>query len=153
QVHVLDNEQHTIRIGSRVPIQTASFIGTGTTIIDQGRNNNPNNANNLGNFGIGTPATQFQYENVGLNIDLQPVVHEDMVQIKMKIETSDVGAAGVGGNPTFTQRQMSSVASIRNGQTTMIAGVAQQNESEGRQGLPLLGLLPGVGRLFSIPKK
>jgi general secretion pathway protein D len=152
QVHVLDNEQHTIRIGQRVPIQTAQFIGTGTTIVDNsGRPGNNNNNNNL--TGFGTPATQFQYENVGLNIDLQPVVHEDQVQIKMKIETSDVGAPGVGGNPTFTQRQMSSVASIRNGQTTLIAGVANQSEVESRQGIPFLSLLPGIGRLFSTPKK
>jgi general secretion pathway protein D len=151
QVHVLDNEQHTIRIGSRVPIQTAQFIGTGTTIVDNGGRPNNNNNNNISGFG--TPATQFQYENVGLNIDLQPVVHEDMVQIKMKIETSDVGAPGVGGNPIFTQRQMSSVASIRNGQTTLIAGVAQANETEGREGIPFLSLLPGIGRLFSTPRK
>jgi general secretion pathway protein D len=153
QVHVLDNEQHTIRIGSRVPIRTASFVGTGTTIVADPNNRNPNNPNNFNNLGVGTPATQFQYENVGLNIDLQPVVHEDMVQIKMKIETSDVGAPGVGGNPTFTQRNMSSVASIRNGQTTLIAGVAQQNESNGREGIAFLSLLPGIGRLFATPKK
>ncbi len=152
QVHVLDNEQHTIRIGSRVPIATASYQGFGTTIVDTNGRNNPNN-NNLGNVGLSTPATSYQYENVGLNIDMQPTVHEDMVQIKMKVETSDVAGNGNGGNPIFTQRQMSSVASIRNGQTTLIAGVAQQNESSGRSGIPLLSLLPGIGRLFSTPTK
>lgn len=159
QVHVLDGEQHTIRIGSRVPIQTATYQGFGgTTVIDNGgRNGNNGNNNNLnngiGNIGLSTPATSYQYENVGLNIDMQPTVHEDMVQIKMKVETSDVGPPGVGGNPTFTQRQMSSVAGIRNGQTTLVAGVAQQNESNGRSGIPLLSLLPGVGRLFSTPTR
>lgn len=153
QVHVLDNEQHTIRIGQRVPIQTASFIGTGTTVVTgNGQNQNQNNNNNAA-F-LGGPATQFQYENVGLNIDMQPVVHEDQVQIKMKIETSDVAEnSGVGNNPIFTQRQMSSVASIKNGQTTLIAGVATENKSEGRQGLPLVSLLPVVGRFFTIPRQ
>ncbi len=152
QVHVLDNEQHTIRIGQRVPIQTASFVGSGTTVVTGQPNNNNNNQNNQ-NF-IGGPATQFQYENVGLNIDMQPVVHEDQVQIKMKIETSDVAAnSGVGGNPVFTQRQMSSVASIKNGQTTLIAGVATENKSEGRSGLPLVSLLPVIGRFFTVPKQ
>jgi general secretion pathway protein D len=148
QVHVLDNEQHTIRIGQRVPIQTASFVGTGTTVVDGGNRPNQNP-----NFSFGTPATQFQYENVGLNIDMQPVVHEDMVQIKMKIETSDVGAEGVGGNPIFTQRTMSSVASIRNGNTTLIAGVATENKTKSVQGLPLLSLLPGIGRFFATPRE
>lgn len=153
QVHVLDNEQHTIRIGQRVPIQTASFVGTGTTVVTTGGGGNQNQNPNNQNF-AGGPATQFQYENVGLNIDMQPVVHEDQVQIKMKIETSDVAAnSGVGGNPIFTQRQMSSVASIKNGQTTLIAGVATENKSEGRQGLPLVSLLPVIGRFFTVPKQ
>lgn len=153
QVHVLDNEQHTIRIGQRVPIQTASFVGTGTTVVTTGGGGQQNPNQNNQNF-TGGPATQFQYENVGLNIDMQPVVHEDQVQIKMKIETSDVAAnSGVGGNPIFTQRQMSSVASIKNGQTTLIAGVATENKSEGRQGLPLVSLLPVIGRFFTVPKQ
>jgi general secretion pathway protein D len=144
---VLDNEQHTIRIGQRVPVRTAQFVGSGTTIVDgNNRGNNPN-------FSFGTPATQFQYENVGLNIDMQPMVHEDMVQIKMKIETSDVGAEGVGGNPIFTQRTMSSVASIRNGQTTLIAGVSTENKGRSVQGIPFLSLLPGIGRLFATPRE
>lgn len=153
QVHVLDNEQHTIRIGQRVPIQTASYVGTSTTVVTgNGGGNNQNNQNQNVST-LGGPATQYQYENVGLNIDMQPVVREDMVQIKMKLETSDVAeGAGIGGNPIFTQRQMSSVASIKNGQTTLIAGVSSVTRSDSVQGLPLISLLPGIGRLFATPK-
>jgi len=150
QIHVLDGEQHTIRVGQRVPIRTASFFtGTNVNVAGDGRNNNGNNALAFG----GSPATQFQYENVGLNIDVTPTVREDLVQLKMKVETSGIGGEGVGNNPIFTQRQLSSVASIRDGQSTMIAGVSSVSDKDTRSGLPLIGLVPILGRLFSIPNQ
>jgi general secretion pathway protein D len=146
QIHVLDAEQHTIRIGRRVPIQTASIPTGGIAVTgNQNQNQNPNNINQFA-------VQQFQYENVGLNLDVTPTVREDLVQLKMKIETSDVDPeGGVGGNPIFTQRTMSSVASIRDGHTTLIAGVSQELDSDGRRGLPILGSLPILGRLFTVP--
>src|ERR1044072_398149 len=44
QVHVVDNEQNTVRIGQRVPIQTASFFPTGfvNNPGGSGTNNQPN---------------------------------------------------------------------------------------------------------------
>lgn len=154
QIHVLDSEQHTVRIGRRVPIQTAQFL-TGTTVVTGGnQGGNPNNPGNVGGGGfLGNPATQYQYENVGLNLDIKPVVHEDQIQLTMKIETSDIApGAGVGGNPIFTQRQLSSVASIKDGYSTLIAGISQTQKSNSRTGLPLIGLLPIIGRLFSVPQ-
>jgi general secretion pathway protein D len=151
QIHVLDGEQHTIRVGQRVPIRTAQFYtGTSVAVTGDGRTNA---GGGVGGIGLGgSPATQFQYENVGLNIDVTPTVREDLVQLKMKIETSGIGGEGVGKNPIFTQRQLSSVASIRDGQSTLIAGVSSINKTESRSGLPLIGLIPILGQLFSIPE-
>jgi general secretion pathway protein D len=148
QVHVLDSESHTVRIGQRVPIQTASIPTQSTVVTGDG---NPKPGTQPTQFQTGVQ--QFQYENVGLNIDLTPYVREDMVQMKMKVETSDVVEqnSGVGGNPVFTQRSMSSVASIRDGQTTLIAGVASMNRNDGVRGLPLVSLIPWFGRLFATP--
>src|SRR5207249_892668 len=42
QIHVIDGEQHTIRIGQRVPIKSATFLTGNTTVV----NANPNNPNN-----------------------------------------------------------------------------------------------------------
>jgi general secretion pathway protein D len=164
QVHVLDGEQHTIRLGQRVPIQTASYpfvgnslgtTGTGTatgtpTGTGTGTTNTPgsNLVNNA--FGFGIP--QIQYENVGLNIDMTPTVTSDEVQMKMKIDsTSIVGGTTNGLTPTFNQTTMSSVAKIRDGQTTMIAGISQNTQSKGAKGLPLIGLIPILGRFFTTP--
>lgn len=145
QVHVLDNEQHQVRIGQRVPIKTGSspILALGTT--STGSTNSTGNANGLGTI------DNIQYENVGLNIDLQPQVFEDEVQVKMKIESSSVDRSTGDLTPSFNQRTMSSVARIKDGQTTMIAGVSRIEDSKQVKGVPFIGLIPILGRFFSTP--
>ncbi len=154
QIHVLDNEANAVRIGQRVPIQTASLpsyqplattpTGTGTA-GNQQSNFGLNNA-----FGYGVP--QIQYENVGLNIDITPNVYEDDVQMKMKIETTSVDSSTGTLTPSFNQRTMTSVARVKDGQTTLVAGVSQNIESKTTKGIPLIGLIPILGRFFSTPE-
>jgi general secretion pathway protein D len=156
QIHVLDNEANAVRIGQRVPIQTASLpsyqplattpgTGNGTNVNNQQSNLGLNNA-----FGYGVP--QIQYENVGLNIDITPNVYEDDVQMKMKIETTSVDSSTGTLTPSFNQRTMTSVARVKDGQTTLVAGVSQNVESKTVKGLPLIGLIPILGRFFSTPE-
>lgn len=156
QIHMLDNEQNAVRIGQRVPIQTASLPSyssfTPTTTPGQGTNPNQTGQNlGLNNaFGYGVP--QIQYENVGLNIDVTPKVYEDDVEMKMKIETTSVDGSAGNLTPTFNQRTMTSVARVRDGQTTLVAGVSQNIENRSVKGLPLIGLIPILGRFFATPE-
>jgi general secretion pathway protein D len=149
QVHVLDNEQQSIKIGRRIPIQTASL----PSYQNQNTGRNGNNVNNIDSFqnafGVGIP--QIQYENVGLNIDMKPQVFEDEVQMQMKIESSSVDSSTSTLTPTFSQRQLSSWARVKDGQPTLVAGVSQNEESKSVKGLPLIGLIPILGRFFATP--
>src|SRR5581483_1615561 len=152
--HVLDDQDQSIKIGQRVPIQTAFIPSyTGVNVNRNGQVTNPNdptqNFNNFGFGGSGYP--QIQYENVGLNIDMKPNVYEDEVQLKMKIESSSIDRSTGNFTPSFNQRQMSSMARIRDGQTTLIAGVSQTEQSKRIRGIPLIGLIPILGRFFATP--
>ena len=158
QVHVLDNEANAVRIGQRVPIQTAS-LPSYTSVSNQTAKQAANQAgvgvNDLslglgGAFGVGIP--QIQYENVGLNLDITPNVYEDDVQMKMKIESTSVDSSTGKFTPTFNQRTMTSVARVKDGQTTLVAGVSQNNQAKTVKGLPLIGLIPILGRFFATPE-
>jgi general secretion pathway protein D len=149
QVHILDNEKQNIRIGRRVPIQTASL----PSYVNPSQTNNQNNQGSQflgGNFGVGIP--QIQYENVGLNIDMEPKVFEDEVHMSMKIESTSLDLSSGRLTPTFNQRTMQSVARVKDGQPTLIAGVSQTEESKAVKGVPLLGLIPILGRFFATPE-
>jgi general secretion pathway protein D len=56
------------------------------------------------------PITSFNYENIGVNIDITPRTHhDDEVSLALKIEVSNISGAGFGGLPTFGNRYISTV--------------------------------------------
>jgi general secretion pathway protein D len=150
QVHAFDGEQSSTRIGQKVPIQTAQVtpfggFGAGATQPQQGAT--------TGLFG-GSGFPVIQYQDTGLILKFTPQVFPNQdVQVKMEIESNDVIGGANALTPTFSQRSVSGMARIPNNRTMMIASVAQDKESRGRQGLPLLGLIPVLGRLFSLPTR
>jgi general secretion pathway protein D len=158
QVHVLDAENNTVNIGQRVPIQTASLPTFNTVPVrDQARANQQAGvaqqdftAGVGGAFLGGIP--QIQYENVGLNIEVTPNVYEDEVQMKMKISTTSVDSSTGILTPTFNQRTLSSIARVRDGQQTLIAGVSSLEEAKRVRTIPIIGLIPILGRFFATPE-
>jgi general secretion pathway protein D len=146
QVHAFNNEESTARIGQRVPVQTAQtypFSTTPTTGTGGGTTG--------GVFSGGFPV--IQYEPTGLTLKFQPQVFPNLdVQVKMSIESKDILGAG-SLTPTFTERTITGTARIQNNRTMMIASVSQDTQSNGRRGLPLLGLIPILGRLFTAPTR
>ena len=149
QVHAFNNEESTARIGQRVPVQTAQVYGysaTPTTGTGTGT------GVNAGAFGSnGYPV--INYEPTGLTLKFTPQVFPNFdVQVKMSIESKDVTGANTL-TPTFTERTITGTARVQNNRTMMLASVSQDIQSTGRQGLPLLGLIPVLGRLFSSPTR
>lgn len=146
QIHALDGEQNQTKVGRSVPVRIGTSIiptigtttGTGTTGISSG------------NF------DSIQYRDVGLIIDLTPTVNnEGWVQIKMKLESSSVEAAASVPNltPTFSQRSLSTIARVMDGRTAIVAGVKQESKGDSRSGVPVIGMVPILGRLFSTPQE
>jgi general secretion pathway protein D len=145
QVHAFNGEESTARIGQRVPVQTAQAYpfgvqtgtgtGTGTGAFPTG----------------GFPV--INYEPTGLTLKFTPQVFPNQdVQVKMSIESKDVlGASTL--TPTFTERTITGTARVQNNRTMMLASVATEGTSEGRNGIPILGFLPVLGRLFTSPTK
>jgi general secretion pathway protein D len=154
QVHAFDDEKSSTRVGSKVPVQTASVYNG--LVNNTGTNTGGGNGNQagVGNVFGGGGYPVIQYEDVGLNLDFKPKVYPNQdVQVSMTIESKDVAAGPDPLTPTFTQRKIEGVARIPNGKTMMIASIAQDRETNGREGLPLVGLVPILGRLFTTPKK
>ncbi len=143
QVHAFNGEESTARIGQRVPVQTAQAypfgIQTGTSTTNTGFPS--------GGFPV------INYEPTGLTLKFTPQVFPNQdVQVKMSIESKDVlGARTL--TPTFTERTITGTARVQNNRTMMLASIAQDVQSSGRAGLPLLGLIPVLGRLFTSPTR
>ncbi len=143
QVHAFNGEESTARIGQRVPVQTAQAYPFG---VQTGQ---PQTGSTFPSGGFPV----INYEPTGLTLKFTPQVFPNQdVQVKMSIESKDVlGASTL--TPTFTERTITGTARVQNNKTMMLASVAQDVQSDGRQGLPILGLIPVLGRFFTSPTK
>ncbi|MBC7911180.1 MAG: hypothetical protein H7Y30_11800 [Pyrinomonadaceae bacterium] len=143
QIHAFTGEESSARIGQRVPVQTAqTYPFSNTTGDTKGQQ---------GVFGSGGFPV-INYEPTGLTLKFTPQVFPNLdVQVKMSIESKDVFNPSL--TPTFIERTITGTARIQNNRTMMLVSLAQDKESRGRQGLPILGLIPILGRLFSTPTR
>jgi general secretion pathway protein D len=140
QVHALDGEQNQTVVGRSVPVRIGTLF--------------PNVANTTGNNN--NTVDNIQYRDVGLVIDVSPVItNEGYVQVKMKLESSNVEASGADSRltPSFTKRSLTTISRIQDGITAVVACVKQDNKGDSRATIPVIGMLPILGRLFSAPSQ
>jgi general secretion pathway protein D len=147
QVHAFNGEESTARIGQRVPVQTAQTYPFGAQTGGNTATPGSNFTFPTGGFPV------INYEPTGLTLKFTPQVFPNLdVQVKMSIESKDVANAG-SATPTFTERTITGTARIQNNRTMMLASIAQDRQSNGRTGLPVVGLIPILGRLFTAPRR
>jgi general secretion pathway protein D len=120
------------RFGERVPVPVTTFSPIATGGVAQ------------------QPITSFNYENIGVNIDITPRTHHDgQVSLALKILVSSISGTGFGGLPTFGNREINTVIRLQDGETNLLAGLIRDNERRVLEGVPGLSDIPLVGRLFA----
>ena len=135
QLRVSEGEKASVRIGDRIPIPTTTF-NTGGTVG--------------GNI---IPVTSFTYQNVGINIDIEPRVHHNKeISLKLRIEVSSLSGTvqGSGGisQPIIGTREIETTIRLKDGATTLLAGLIREEERTSLSSVPWLGAIPGLKRLF-----
>ncbi|HNV03459.1 MAG TPA: type II and III secretion system protein [Vicinamibacterales bacterium] len=132
QLRALEGTAAQARFGERVPVPNTTFspIATG---------------------GVNTqPITSYTYENIGVNIDITPRTHHnDEVSLALKVEVSSISGTGYADLPTFGSRSVNSVIRLRDGETSILAGLIRDDERRTLEAVPGLSDLPLIGRLFA----
>ena len=96
------------------------------------------------------PITSFNYENIGVNIDITPRIHVDSsVSLAMKISVTSISGTGFGGLPTFGNREISTQIRLKDGETNMLAGLIRDDDRKLVEGIPGVSDLPLIGRMFA----
>jgi len=142
EVRSLDGQQAKLRIGDRVPIATGSFqagVGVGGTA----------------GTGFVNPLvnTQFQYQDVGVNLDITPRIHPNHdVSLKLSIEVSSVtGQQPIGGitQPIISQRKLDQEIRLKDGEANVLGGLITRSSTKGINGWPGLARIPLLRYFFS----
>lgn len=117
QLRTLDGTAAQARFGDRVPVPTTTFSPIATGGVAQ------------------QPITSYNYENIGVNIDLTPRTHhDDDVSLQLKVEVSSISGTGYGGLPTFGNRSVSTVIRLKDGETSILGGLITRAASRDRAG-------------------
>lgn len=124
------------RFGERVPVPVTTFTPLAAGGIQS------------------QPITSFNYEPIGVNIDITPRIHlDDAVSLALKVELSSISGKGFGDLPTFGSRQINTVIRLKDGETNMLAGLIRDEERTSLATIPGLGDIPVIGRLFAYNRK
>jgi general secretion pathway protein D len=135
RIRSTDSQKATMKIGQRIPIATGSYQTGAATAITSSLVN-----------------TQFQYIDVGVNIEMTPTVHYDHdVTLKLKIEDSseanNVTISGVT-EPIIAQKTSEQTIRLREGEASILGGILQKQDLVTISGIPGLGELPLLRYVF-----
>jgi general secretion pathway protein D len=142
EIRSVDGQIAKLKIGDRIPIATGSFqagVGVG----------------GVGGVGSVSPLvnTQFQYLDVGVNVDITPRVHPNHeISLKVKVEVSShTGDATIGGitQPIISQRLIEHDIRLKEGEANILGGLIQRTDSKSLNGWPGLAKMPLLHYLFA----
>src|ERR1700686_4227851 len=142
EVRSVDGQPAKLRIGDKVPIATGSFqagVGVG----------------GAAGAGFVNPLvnTQFQYQEVGVNVDITPRVHPNHeISMKAIVEVSSVtGNTNIGGisQPIISQRKIEHEIRLKEGETSVLGGLITKTDTKSINGWPGFAKLPLFRYFFS----
>jgi general secretion pathway protein D len=135
QIRALDGQKASLKIGDKIPVATGSFQP------------------GIGGVGINPLVnTQFQYNDVGVNIDVTPNVHSNGdVTLKVAMDISSVtGQTNIGGitQPIIGQKKIEHVVRLREGEANLMGGMLEDLQSKSLSGIPGLAQIPILKYFF-----
>jgi general secretion pathway protein D len=135
QIRAVDGQKATLKIGQRVPVATGSFQP------------------GIGGVGVNPLVnTQFNYIDVGVNVDMTPHIHANHeVSMKILFEISSVVSfQNIGGinQPVIGQDRIEHEIRLREGEVNLIGGLLEDSYTDSLSGLPWLSQIPIIKYLF-----
>jgi len=133
EVRVSDGQKVTLKIGEKYPYATGSFQpGVGTVGVSP------------------LVSTQFQFVDVGVNVELTPHVHgDDEVTLHVSIDISDIATTlNLGGlsQPVIGQKKNEADIRLKDGEVSLLGGLMSEQDSTVIGGIPGLVNIPILGK-------
>jgi type IV pilus assembly protein PilQ len=133
-VVTLNNSEAVLNIGSEFPIPSYTYNSERGTFEVSG----------------------FQYKPIGVILKVTPQVNARGVvkltlepEISQQADSTSFGGAGGASIPIISTRKVKTQVSLASGQTVGIGGLISTTKSHSGTKVPILGDIPGLGRLFS----
>jgi general secretion pathway protein D len=126
----MDNEEARIVVGEERPFLKSSMsTATGTV--------NP------------TQTNTYEFKDLGLTLKITPhITQGEYVKLKILQELKSFVSEAETGAVTSTKRETETTVQVKNKETVVISGMIQDEQREGKNQVPCLGSIPGLGWAF-----
>jgi tetratricopeptide (TPR) repeat protein len=130
------NSPAVLKIGERYPIVNATFAPIyNTAAISQV----------LGNNSYQAPFPSINYEDLGLNLKVTPLIHSNTdVSLKIELNVRTLGQQSVNGIPVINNREYTGNITLKNEESGVVAGMLSKADSASLSGYPFLSRVPAV---------
>jgi len=133
------------KIGERYPIINATFAPIFNT---------PAIAQVIGNGSFIAPFPSFNFEDLGLNLKATPYVHGTTdVTLKLELQLRSLGTTNVNGIPIINNREYTGQITVKDGESSVVTGLIDMNDSRALNGYPFLGNVPGLNYAAAVHNK
>jgi general secretion pathway protein D len=127
RIMVKSGGEATIEVGDEISVQTSSTLSDG-----------------------GNAQSQFSYRKTGVLLSVKPTVHASgFVDIEISQELSAAVPGADAANPDIRNRSLSTTVTLRDGGSVLLGGLISSTTGSTSNGVPILGKLPIIGKLFS----
>jgi general secretion pathway protein D len=126
-----DNSEAVITVGENVPFVTGSYTG----------------ANSNGN--VDNPFQTITRQNVGTTLRVTPHVNQgNNVALDINQEISSISQKAGAVDLITNERKIETRVTVADGEIVVLGGLIRDNVIQSESKVPLLGDVPGLGRLF-----
>ena len=136
QLRGQEGQKITLALGDQIPVANTTFGSIG------------------GSGGLATtPVSSYTYKDVGINVIVTPrVTFDGDVVLELSVENSAVGQdVNIAGQnfPSFASRKVETKIRLRDGESTLLAGLLREDSRRVYKGFPGLIHLPVFKSLFT----
>ncbi len=127
QINIADNELGKLFVGSQIPFISGSL-----------------------NTEVGGRNDTFNYRDVGIILEVTPHINNsEDVALKIRAESSSIrNGETLFGGAILDTRNFRTDLNVKSGQTIVLGGIIQKEQSNVTRKVPILGSIPGLGWAF-----
>ncbi len=140
-IMVLNNHEASIQVGDEIPLRTSQSSNF----------TNVNNTSNVSNLGGGLLTSGIQQRKTGVKLKVKPRVNANgfvIMDIEQTVETPKTTTVSSIDSPTIQTREITSNVAVQSGETIVLGGLIDENDTFNQGGIPFLHKLPLIGPLF-----
>ncbi len=151
-MRVLDQEESTIRSGTRYPIITSSYSSLAGSTLGIPGLSSAGISSALTGLGIGgselasasSVIPQVQYQDLGLTLKVKPMIQKNRdVSLNLDLKITSLAGSSLNNIPVLDNQQYTAITTLKVGESAMVVSALSKQQSKAVTGVPGLSDLPG----------